>query len=1090
MKGRLWWSSVLPATAALCLFANLAQAQTGPRLVGSGPDGAFNVSARDGNANRPGLIDPTCGLVGGPAVASASCDSQGGREWEGVASTDYFTVEPQGVLPNPDIAVGPDDIVTVVNRIIARYPNPNAPSGTNNNGTASVDYNPTGTNYFPPTSRQFLDVWLGEVALNELCPTQPRTNATCVVDNASVRYDQMQGRFVVLFTVVDNALINCFGCADLPTGANANLTRKASWVLIVSKWATGCQGSIALGSGGSNVGGTCTPNNNPAVPGLPGNTEFFTTPQPPGPNQNNPNSGGTNSNWIAYYGKTDGTCDATCRDGNINSISDRNRGVAAPTGAVTIDCRNTAVTTAAAATTTVCYFPTSARLGIDNDNLYIVSSVINDNIPTQSYTPPRSWIAIAPADTESAAWEGTRLRVLKKAGFYTGATSSVEAACTAAASKMCPGAASPAVTQLQGDYYDLWGDSPKPYAFDRVIPNQVILNGATRSVVGLHYEPEHVRGRSLASYNGNANVAPLTGGAGVPFYSIWGAVDQGATLATPAQHQLYHRTITYSHLITGSLGANVASIPATVNDSKIQGGIPRLQGRAAHQVPAFTNPNSVTQRDRLTQPGNSVTPYLYVGDDRPHRVISREGHRYIARVGQQAQFAQFSGTTSSSTVIYDIVQKLTSTGAALEVYNTAWGNGDFYAPMHDTPANVVQYGAISPINVQPFLEKLFVGTTFPPLAPTDPRTFSYGLISGQALQACKGQEPSVTTANRAYAGLFDIRCGEDAYDTPKALQHPTTGSYLPADFQVRAQPQGFTNSIVPFGIRGGAATDPNNMGMWTYGAYAKGRLASVPGFGQWGTYVAHYPLTFPLRDPYNNLILSYSDVPPGHPFFSYIQIAKQTEIAPGSRTATVFDVNGVVKRRDMAQWVVRAQMDEQAVTNYLNATGGIFCSFADVNCPGTTGAVTNGTGTSEWRYIELMYRRGYTKGCNATTDAQRRFCPGDNLSRGQMSAFIIRAKMNSVFPTVTSGAATASCLPTGTAVTQVGDQFGLYAGCNPYFSDVPNNHTFFAFIQKMRELRISNGTSYSTATALGTYGPDDPLTRGQLMTFLVRAFFP
>jgi hypothetical protein len=307
---------------------------------------------------------------------------------------------------------------------------------------------------------------------------------------------------------------------------------------------------------------------------------------------------------------------------------------------------------------------------------------------------------------------------------------------------------------------------------------------------------------------------------------------------------------------------------------------------------------------------------------------------------------------------------------------------------------------------------------------------------------------------------------------------------------VRDQVAGYGAALVPFGIRGGAATDPNNLGMWTYGAYSKGRLASVPGFGQWGTYVAHYPLTFPLRDPYNNLIQSYTDVPPGHPFFTYIQIAKQTEIAPGSRTATTFNVNGVVTRREMAQWVVRAQMDETAITNYLNATGGIFCSFADVACPGSSGTVTNTTGTSEWRYVELMYRRGYTKGCNATTDAQRRFCPAENLTRGQMSAFIIRAKMNSVFPTVTSGAATASCLPTGTAVTQVGDQFGLYAGCSPYFSDVANNHLFFAFIQKMRELRISNGTSHSTATALGTYGPDETLTRGQLMTFLVRAFFP
>ena len=619
-----------------------------------------------------------------------------------------------------------------------------------------------------------------------------------------------------------------------------------------------------------------------------------------------------------------------------------------------------------------------------------------------------------------------------------------------------------------------------------MIPAQQILNGATRSVVGLHYEPDHVRGRSLATYNGNGNVGVF----GAPFYTIWGAVDQGATLATPAQNQLYHRTIVFSHMVAGSLGANVAAIPAVVNDSKIQGAIPTLNAIASHQVPAFTNPNSVTQRAKLSQPGASVTPNIYVGDNRPHRVISREGHRYIARVGAQSQFAQFSGGVASSTVIYDIVQKLTAASAGAEVYNTSWGNGDFYAPMHDTPANVVQYGAISPINVQPFLEKLFVGTTFPPLAPSDPRTFSYGLISGQALQACKGQEPGVSTANRAYPGLFDIRCGEDAYDTPKALQHPTTGSYLAANFQTRNQPDE-TQYLVPFGLRGGAATDPNNMGFWAYGAYAKGRLASVPGFGQWGTYVAHYPLTFPLRDPYNNSISSYSDVPPGHPFFVYVQIAKQTEIDPGSRTAATFNVDGTVLRRDMAKWVVRAQMDEGAITNYLNATGGVFCSFADVNCPGSSGTVTNTTGTSEWRYIELMYRRGYTKGCNATSDAQRRFCPADQLSRGQMSAFIIRAKMNSVFPTVTSGAATATgCLPTGTAVTQVGDQFGLYAGCNPYFSDVPATHTFFAFIQKMRELRISNGTSHSTASALGTYGPDEPLTRGQLMTFLVRAFFP
>ena len=82
------------------------------------------------------------------------------------------------------------------------------------------------------------------------------------------------------------------------------------------------------------------------------------------------------------------------------------------------------------------------------------------------------------------------------------------------------------------------------------------------------------------------------------------------------------------------------------------------------------------------------------------------------------------------------------------------------------------------------------------------------------------------------------------------------------------------------------------MGLWLYGAYAKGRLASIPGFGQWGTYVANYPLNFPVRDPYNNLQLSYPDVPPGHPFYTFVHIAKQTEIDPGSLTGALALLSG------------------------------------------------------------------------------------------------------------------------------------------------------------------------------------------------------
>jgi hypothetical protein len=153
----------------------------------------------------------------------------------------------------------------------------------------------------------------------------------------------------------------------------------------------------------------------------------------------------------------------------------------------------------------------------------------------------------------------------------------------------------------------------------------------------------------------------------------------------------------------------------------------------------------------------------------------------------------------------------------------------------------------------------------------------------------------------------------------------------------------------------------------------------------------------------------------------------------------------------------------------------------------------NGTGTTQWRYVELMYRRGYTKGCSDSNDGQRRFCPSRPLSRGEMAVFIIRAKMNSVFPTVTSGAfTTVTCQPGGTTIplAQTGDLFGLFVGCSPYFSDVSASHLYFAFIQKMRELRISNGTTLSTPTVLGTYTPEANITRGELMVFLVRGFFP
>ncbi|HUQ95151.1 MAG TPA: hypothetical protein VM120_25965 [Bryobacteraceae bacterium] len=152
---------ILPFSAVLCLaFASPrpARAQSGPALKGTAPQGPFTYALRS-SQRCPGLVNPQCGIVGGPAVASASCDSQSGREWEGISATDYFTFTPNVYSPpNPDIAVGPDDILTVVNRTIARYPNPNAPLFNNLDGTAAVPYDTVDTFFYAPTSRQFLDV--------------------------------------------------------------------------------------------------------------------------------------------------------------------------------------------------------------------------------------------------------------------------------------------------------------------------------------------------------------------------------------------------------------------------------------------------------------------------------------------------------------------------------------------------------------------------------------------------------------------------------------------------------------------------------------------------------------------------------------------------------------------------------------------------------------------------------------------------------------------------------------------------------------------------------------------------------------------
>jgi hypothetical protein len=99
--------------------------------------------------------------------------------------------------------------------------------------------------------------------------------------------------------------------------------------------------------------------------------------------------------------------------------------------------------------------------------------------------------------------------------------------------------------------------------------------------------------------------------------------------------------------------------------------------------------------------------------------------------------------------------------------------------------------------------------------------------------------------------------------------------------------------------------------------------------------------------------------------------------------------------------------------------------------------------------IELMREYGITSGCGGTT-----YCPTDKITRGQMAVFMVRSILG-------------------------GDTFTY--NTTPYFTDVPGNNTYFQWVQMMKDLQITTGCG-------GTkYCGDDPVTRGQMAVFIIRA---
>jgi hypothetical protein len=106
-----------------------------------------------------------------------------------------------------------------------------------------------------------------------------------------------------------------------------------------------------------------------------------------------------------------------------------------------------------------------------------------------------------------------------------------------------------------------------------------------------------------------------------------------------------------------------------------------------------------------------------------------------------------------------------------------------------------------------------------------------------------------------------------------------------------------------------------------------------------------------------------------------------------------------------------------------------------------------------WRYIESLYNRGVTSGCNSLPLI---FCPTTTVTRDQMAVFLLRAKHGSDY------------VPPA--------PIGL-------FEDVPTDHWAAAWIEQLAAEGISSGCSVYPAQ----YCPTEVVSRDQMAVFLLRA---
>lgn len=175
----------------------------------------------------------------------------------------------------------------------------------------------------------------------------------------------------------------------------------------------------------------------------------------------------------------------------------------------------------------------------------------------------------------------------------------------------------------------------------------------------------------------------------------------------------------------------------------------------------------------------------------------------------------------------------------------------------------------------------------------------------------------------------------------------------------------------------------------------------------------------------------FADVSPADYFFDFSNVMYTQGITAGCSSSPLeYCPSAGITRGEMAVFLVTAVEGGNVFT--YTATP----YFTDV-------PVSN----PFFKFVQKLRDLGITSGCSATE-----FCPDDIVTRGQMAAFIVRARYETTpydYPAV------------------------------PYFTDVPPSYVFFPFIQKMAQTGITAGCAPTL------YCPDAALNRGQMAVFIV-----